>query len=286
MKKAVFYISTVLIAVYVAAAFFWTDAMGQNEKCRGVIVDVKNGDDSVKFVTDRFILSEIRRLGFSVAGKPLASIDAEAIERAFDKQFYVEDVECYKCSDNTLQLDIYPVKPLLRVFDKSGSYYINRKGKRIPAMSDIFVDVPVAYGNIGGAFPPVRLLPLADELSANPELRSLVSAIEVADSSNVYIVPNIAGHIVNIGAPDNLKEKFGKLLRMYREVMPVKGWNAYDTINLKWDGQITATKRYAVPRLWIQKNHDLGHDELPDPQQTVAVHYETDTAGVETKKIN
>lgn len=271
LKKAIFYISVFVVVAYVAAAFVWTDVMARDEVCRGVLVDVKNGGDTAEFVSRQFILSELKRLGFNVAGRPVGDVDAERIERAFDKQYYVEYVECYKRSDDKLQLDIYPVKPLLRVFDKTGSYYINRRGKRVPAVADIFEDVPVAYGNFSSSFRPVRLLPLVDYLDGNPSARNLVSAIEVEDSTDIYVVPNIAGHVVNLGSLDNLDAKFRKLMRFYKEVMPVKGWDAYDTISLKWSGQIVATKRNAKSRLWIQRE-DIGHDEQPDPQQEISVY--------------
>ena len=33
------------------------------------------------------------------------------------------------------------------------------------------------------------------------------------------------------------------MLRFYREVLPVKGWNYYDTISVKWRGRVVATRR-------------------------------------------
>lgn len=264
MKKAIFYISTILAVAYVAAAFFWSDFAGREEKCRGIVVNVEDNGDSLKFVTRDFVLSEVKRLGLEVAGKPLSGVDTKRIEDIFAGQYYVERVQCYKRSDNSVQLDVVPVKPLLRVFDKTGSYYINRAGKRVPSISGIFADVPVARGNFDKKFTPARLLPLVDCLAASDTLRNLVSAIEVADSANIFIVPNIVGHVVNIGSLDNLDVKFGKLMRMYKEVLPVKGWNVYDTINLKWDNQVVATKRNAASRLWIQEEN-IGHDEEPEP---------------------
>lgn len=263
MKKAIFYISTILTVAYVAAAFFWSDFAGREEKCRGIVVNVEDNGDSLKFVTRDFVLSEVKRLGLEVAGKPLSGVDTKRIEDIFAGQYYVERVQCYKRSDNSVQLDVVPVKPLLRVFDKTGSYYINRAGKRVPSISGIFADVPVARGNFDKKFTPARLLPLVDCLAADT-LRNLVSAIEVADSANIFIVPNIVGHVVNIGSLDNLDVKFGKLMRMYKEVLPVKGRNVYDTINLKWDNQVVATKRNAASRLWIQEEN-IGHDEEPEP---------------------
>ena len=58
------------------------------------------------------------------------------------------------------------------------------------------------------------------------------------------LVPIIRGQIINFGTPDNFDNKFRRLRRMYTEVLPVKGWNNYDTISVKWSGQIVATRRH------------------------------------------
>ena len=258
--------------VYAVASFFWTGAKRHDATCRGVVVNVENPNDSLRFITDGFIQKELLRLGYNVKGKPLRTIDCERIERAFDSQFYVEHVQCYTCSDNRLRIDLQPVQPVLRVFDGNESYYINRAGKRVPASDGFFLDVPVVDGHFTKAYPATRLLPLVDYLGENPDVDNLVSAISVANPRNVYIVPKTTGLVVNLGDLDDLDKKFAKLKRFYREVLPVKGWDYYDTITLKWPRQIVATKRYDKPRLWVQDNAELGHEESPDPgQQTTAV---------------
>lgn len=269
MKKTVFYISTVLVVVYAVAAFVWTGAARREAKCSGVVAHVESPNDSLRFITDRFILSEVDRLGFKVKGRPVTDIDIEKMERTFDSQYYVEHVQCYTCSDNTVRIDLQPVQPVLRVFDGGASYYINRAGKHVPANSGFFLDVPVAEGHFSKRYPATQLLPLVDYLSEHPDVDALVSAIKVADRRNIYIVPKTTGLIVNLGDMSDLDKKFAKLKRFYKEVLPVKGWDYYDTITLKWHGQIVATKRYDKPRLWIQDNAELGHEESPDPQQEV-----------------
>lgn len=255
---------TVLASAYVVASFFWTGEVGAKERCVGVSLSVNGDEDTLKFVTPQFLQSEMKRMGLSLTGKPLSAIRTETIEDLFNRQYYVEHVQCFKCSDHTVRLEVWPVKPVMRVFEGNESYYINREGKRVPSKPEIFVDLPVVKGNFSSLFPPQRLFPLTDRLSADKTLRELVSSVEVVDSANVYLVPTIAGHVVNLGTLDNLDAKFAKLMRMYREVLPVKGWLVYDTINLKWNNQVVATKRNATSRLWIQEEN-IGHEEEPEP---------------------
>ena len=93
------------------------------------------------------------------------------------------------------------------------------------------------------SFPAVRLLPLLDYMSAHGEWNALVSMISVRDSANVFLLPTMRGHVINFGDVDNIADKFSRLKTFYKEVLPVKGWEFYDTISVKWDGQIVATRR-------------------------------------------
>ena len=67
--------------------------------------------------------------------------------------------------------------------------------------------------------------------------------IKVDKSNDIILVPIVRGQVINFGTPDDFKSKFHRLERMYAEVMPVKGWNYYDTISVKWNRQIVATRR-------------------------------------------
>lgn len=42
---------------------------------------------------------------------------------------------------------------------------------------------------------------------------------------------------------NDLDDKFSRLMIAYKEVLPVKGWDFYDTLSVKWENQIVATRR-------------------------------------------
>ena len=181
----------------------------------------------------------------------------------FNGKDYVESAECYITNDGIVHLDIVPIKPVMRVFDSTGSYYLNRQGKRMAANANIFIDLPVVTGNFTNYTEPLKLLPMLEYIEKDEFLRNLVTQVEVKDTNNIFIVPNIVGHIINMGTTDHFQSKFAKLMRMYKEVMPVKGWETYDTINLKWDHQIVATKRNKKSRLSIETYDPTTEEEAP-----------------------
>lgn len=67
--------------------------------------------------------------------------------------------------------------------------------------------------------------------------------IKAENPRNIILIPLIHGHVINIGDMNNLDNKFYRLTRAYKEVLPVKGWDYYDTLSVKWRGQLVATRR-------------------------------------------
>ena len=124
-------------------------------------------------------------------------------------------------------------------------------------------DVPVVQGHFTKQYPATKLLPLIDYVESDSLLRSLVTMYCVRDSNNVILVPQISGHVVNIGNASGFENKFAKLLLFYREVMPKRGWNTFDTISVKWDHQIVATRRIkaVVPTIEYDPEDD---EQAPD----------------------
>ena len=263
MKKLALILSIAAASAYIALGFVLSHRAAAKERCGEVFVHVDR-NDTLDFVSSAFIASELKRLDIHPEGRMLAAVNTSAIERRFNHMDYVEQAQCYRVGNNGLMVEINPIKPVMRVFDRTGSYYINREGKRVAANAKFHIDLPVVSGNFTKRFPPQRLCPMVDYIDHDPFLRDLVTCIEVRDTNNIFIIPSIAGHVVNMGTADGFQSKFAKLMRMYREVLPLKGWDAYDTISVKWDYQIVATKRSGKSRLNVADYDPEAEEAAPD----------------------
>ena len=116
-------------------------------------------------------------------------------------------------------------------------------------------------GKFDSVHSTARLLPLLDNLSKRPEFERIITMINATDSVNILLVPAVRGHIINLGTTDNINDKLDRLQTFYRKVLPVKGWNHYDTISLKWDGQIVATRRNGkLPDLSVKIIEELENE--------------------------
>ena len=209
-------------------------------------------------------------------------IDASRIEQALQRSDYLEKAECVKGPDGVLMIRASQLVPVLRVFDGDQSYYVNRYGKKMSATASYHADVPVVQGHFTDRYPATRLLPMVQYVEGDSLLRSLVTMFTMRDSDNIFIVPAIYGHVVNMGNAADYEAKFRKLKLFYRKVMPAKGWETYDTISVKWDHQVVATRRHKAVK--IEMTYDSAYDEPETDIQTMSIDEDRHTLAVDSKK--
>lgn len=271
------------MAVALVAGILWARYKSQGEVCTSVEVEIINAD-STSFVTPQGVLSDLDHQGLKFKGQHMADIDASAIEEALSKSPYLEFADIVKCQGGRLLIRVSQLLPVLRVFDGDNSYYVNRAGKRMDASMYYHTDVPVVQGHFTNRYPATRLLPLIDYVESDSLLRSLVTMYCVRDTNNIIIVPQISGHVINMGNVSDFKNKFDKLMLFYREVMPVRGWNAFDTISVKWNHQVVATRRVKAVVQTIE--YDPEDDEQAPDIQTMDVTTVNASSGASNKTEN
>lgn len=268
MKRLIQNSILLVLAIALTTGILWARSKSNDEICTRVEVEVINGD-STSFVTPSGVLSDLAHQGIDLKGKRMSDIDASDIEEALHLSPYLESADIVKCQDGRLLIRVSQLVPVLRIFDGDKSYYINKSGKRMDATTYYHSDVPVVQGHFTKKYPATRLLPLVNYVESDSLLRSLVTMYCVRDTNNIIIVPEISGHVVNIGNADGFENKFAKLKLFYREVLPKKGWNTYDTISVKWDHQIVATRRVKAVVQTIE--YDPEDDEQAPDIETMNV---------------
>lgn len=256
---------TCALAVYLVVACAWSNSCAKEQLCGGlydgkVIVE---DSDGIGFVTSDSLTAELSPVLGQLTSMTLQQVNLGELQKFISSLDRIESAEVTRLSNNKIKVEVTPMVPVARVWPKVGrSYYVNREGKRISASPRYKVDVPQLYGEIPVGASPEVFLPLLDYLRSEPDMNKMITMISAADTSNIILVPAIRGHVVNLGDASNIPDKFHRLRRFYAEVMPTKGWEYYDTITLKWDNQVVATRRHGkLPKLDIEIIAELETEE-------------------------
>ncbi len=228
---------------YVAFAFAFVHEENAKRVCPGIDLRIV-GNTLPESVLRQGVNSQLAKYGKKLKGEPLEKIDLKGLEDYLSAFSNFESVECSFNPDSRLRITITPIKAEVRVFsDKGRSFYINRYGKRIKADAEFFIDVPVliAPEKYESCIPSA--LSVIRYAGADSELSPLIAAYKIDGPSDIIIIPRLQGHVINFGDSTRLDEKKAAIMAAYRNVLPAKGWNTYDTISVKFKSQIVATRR-------------------------------------------
>lgn len=234
-------LSLALIA-YLVFAISYSGKMARNSTFSGIDIIVNDSAGS-NFVSSEDVFNEISSISGKITSLSPATLNTDSLEAALNTIDKFERANCVITKQRRLIINVTPMIPVARIFDlDSGSYYINRDGKHISADAQYHIDVPVVVGSFDTEFTPQCLVPILEYVKNSPTWNSLVTSINVSPDNDIILVPAIRGHVINFGDTTMMQDKFDRLLKMYRKVLPAKGWEYYDTISVKWQGQVVATR--------------------------------------------
>lgn len=270
VKKILGWVLLVMLVAYIVGAGIWAHAEASKNSCKGIDIQIEEGC-ATDTVSRRGIMAEIQRYPEKIIGAQIPAINTRKLEQYLKKFPQFEDVVCNFSTDGRLKVKVTPMVPELRVFEDSASYYINKDGKRMDSKASFFVDVPVASGNFNENFTPKDILPVTRFIASDPVLSRLVGMVYARDDDNIILIPRIHGHVINFGDTNRLMEKKKALVTVYRKVIPYKGWDEYDTISVKFRGQVVATRRNKgnqLPQKVEYEETDMEEATLPDLTMT------------------
>ncbi|MDE6198279.1 MAG: cell division protein FtsQ/DivIB [Muribaculaceae bacterium] len=230
-------ILSLMLTVYLVIALATSQGIAAEAPCTGVRISVSQNQMS-QFVTPEDIDHELGGITASADSMAASAYNLKNIEQRLGTLSIIEDVNCRRLANDVIAIDVVPMIPVARVFDRNGSYYINKAGKHLQASARYQIDVPVVITDNDTLDNAGEIIPLLERIDENKTWSQLVSALKVDRNGDIFIIPSVSGHIVNIGDGNNIDDKMTRLFAFYNQVLDVKGWNYYDTISVKFANQV------------------------------------------------
>lgn len=241
-KKSVIHgLLSVIMIAYLSVVLSFAGSADKAEYFSSLSIEIAP-NKAAGFVTDADIDAELGNLSRDIKHTPHSAINTLEIEQKLLNFDNIESANCVVLNNGALRIDVTPLEPVARVFDTASgrNYYISRDGKKMRATTRYRLDLPVVTGYFGEKRSAAFALPVLDFLDSKPEYAHLVNSLRVNKAGDIILIPAIKGHVINLGDTTALDNKFKRIAVFYRKVMPVKGWEHYDTISVKFSGQVVA----------------------------------------------
>lgn len=216
---------------------------------RGVEVVVRYGDTPT-LVDDKVVVDTVLRRLPNLLQRQVKAVSTGQVAEAARRVPFLTHVNATLSVSGKVVIRADQRRPIARIYYGNRQLYIDREGALFPISRLGNCNVLVA----GGAFTePLRVDSLNAQLTSlwklacfiddDKDYRTLIDQIYVERDGDLMMVPKIGSHVIEVGTPDNLEEKFDNLITFYRKGMPRAGWDTYSKISLKFKDQVVCTKR-------------------------------------------
>ncbi len=255
VKRLIWVLVALMLILIILGALNYRRKSLVNELKITIVEDV----DKNAFVDEDDVKNIIfNNFGHYVEGQTIEKINPKAIELALEEDLFIKNTDVYLDALNNVNIKVQQREPLLRVIDiEDESYYLDYSGKRIPVSTKYTSRSLVATGDIGiynEAYldlPENRLnqiFKLALKILKNPFLKLQIEQIHIDHNGEAILVPSLGNHKIYFGKPgEKVDDKLLRLQVFYEKGMPYEGWEKYRYINLSFDGQVVAKKRFIEP---------------------------------------
>lgn len=235
----------------VAAVFFSIGFMEKKQggrECKKILIQVENTFENY-FIDEKDIFRLVTKNGArKVVGMSLSQIDMKQIEKEVLGHHYVKDAQVYRDLKGNLIVNVKQRRPIARIVQPDGpDAYIGEEGEILP-LSDIFsARTIILHGPYTAKFISegldksnhgLKLLAMLKFIERDAFLRAEIAEIAFDRHGAMTFYLQVGKQEIIFGSADDYESKFSKLNIFMDKILPLKGWNYYSTVNLKFKDQI------------------------------------------------
>lgn len=243
----------VMFLLVVALVLYSAIGRKKNSFAEAIEVEVKPLESGDKLISERDVRQALlRSFGNTLEGTEVAHLEVERMERVLEEDPFVMNAETYMDQRNVFHVKVDQREPILRILDNNGgNYYLDRNGVKMPPSKNFAARVLVATGNIAPYQDDFRkrkrtslkdLFALAETIMADDFLASFIQQVHVTNAGEFQLVPLIGDQRIILGSVRRLEDKLERLKIFYQKGMPYAGWRKYESINLKYNGQVVCKR--------------------------------------------
>lgn len=178
----------------------------------------------------------------------LKDLDLNHLEAKALSNPWIENAEVYIDQQKMLNVNIKQRIPIARVFETTGeSYYVDAHLQNLPLVVGYNYPVPI-YTNVPFFNSKVlqhemyaKVIALSTFIQNDEFWSAQISQIDVNTKQEFVLIPLVGTHKIHFGDTARMADKFFNLQVFYKEVLDKIGWQKYNKIDLRFDGQVVAS---------------------------------------------
>jgi cell division protein FtsQ len=249
MKRWIWAVGAIVL---VGAILVYTEFRQKEKVCQSVIVKLDENAE-YPFFTEEDIQKLVSLNGLDrVEGMRLKDINLKGLEKRVLKNRLIKNCQIYQDLSGNLVVEIQQQRPVGRLISvasdqekqaSKGGYLTEtadivqlspRFAARTVLVSGEFFNNPHNLKTIHG----LKLVAFLKDVQQNPFWKAQIAEVIVARDGEITLLPQVGQHQVDFGLPDGTEIKLEKLKVFYKTILPLKGWDKYKRVSVKFRNQI------------------------------------------------
>ncbi len=252
VRKILQMITTIIVSTGCVVAMVSASSIEDEKPVKDVAIHIRN-DKKYHFIEQNEIMDlAINHRKINLARTPMSKLDIHGMEKVLLADPWVASAEVYIDNERILHMYVTQRIPVARLFqqDKS-SYYIDSTMSIMPLSKNtvyyttIVTNVPDLLEDSASNALKKRIVTLVRNIQADSFWNAQISQVIVDSAKMFQFIPVLGEQKILFGDLDGMKDKFSNLFAFYKNVLNRIGWDKYETLDLRFKGQVIASP--AIP---------------------------------------
>lgn len=242
------WVKIAIFSLCMAAIIAMTEKRRSSRVCQHVLIDVDNRYENY-FVDEEDVQLLMTNAGAdNVIGKEYLELKLKELEQRIETNKYVRKAQVYRDVKGNLLVYAEQNRPLARLLREGApDAYISDTGEILPVSSKYTARVMLISGSytaelvrekISKNEEGMQVFKLIDFISKDDFWKAQIAQMNIDAEGDIVLYPQVGKQEIEFGKAENISEKFNKLGVFYEQILPRKGWNYYNRVNLKYEDQI------------------------------------------------
>ena len=168
-------------------------------------------------------------------------LDLKKLEASICKQQMIQKADVFVSVDGVLKAVVKQKTPIGRVFDETGSFYIDYEGNRMPLSDNYTARVPLLSGEII-VVKKEKLSEVLRMINEDEFLKKNIIGVQVLPNGNLVMANRNYDFQIDFGQTINIEKKFRNYKAFFQKAVSDSTLNKYKRINLKFTKQVVCIK--------------------------------------------
>ena len=202
-------------------------------------INIEMSED--QFLTKNIVLQYIEKHNFAYDGVVFTQFYLNDLEDILLKHPAVKKAEVYSSQQGDMNIKLQQRKAIVRIKTTDADYYLDEDGLEMPLSKEYTPRIIIVSGDVNQKH-HASIYAFIQIITKSEFWKSQITQLHFS-GDQVVLIPRVGNQKIHFGMLVNSSEKLDNLYQFYTQAMPVKGWQTYSDISLKYNNQIVCTKK-------------------------------------------